>query len=183
LRRCPKAHLRFSNTAVIYRIAGTNEVGDNDLRGQHAPVCVSLSQPWLEDLWWLRGFGSGQIEKLVEGVAGLREAGFDGLLAWPVEMLGARCMSRDRERRDGGVGLMEDLAVRSRNSCVAFFGIEPAFLCQEVLPLPLHERISISVINHPDRIERVEIPPTRVIEQNESRCLVILKHAITTVPC
>ena len=50
----------------------------------------------LEDLWWLKGFGSGQIEKLVEGVAGLREAGFDELLAWPIEMLDARRKDRGR---------------------------------------------------------------------------------------
>lgn len=45
----------------------------------------------LEDLWWLKGFGSGQIEKLSEWVARVGgPPGFDALWVWPVEMLDTR---------------------------------------------------------------------------------------------
>jgi hypothetical protein len=44
----------------------------------------------LDDLWWLEGFGSGQIEKLTESEERLGRKDFDGLWVWPVEMLDAR---------------------------------------------------------------------------------------------
>ncbi|KAM0701386.1 hypothetical protein Q7P35_011747 [Cladosporium inversicolor] len=44
----------------------------------------------LDDLWWLKGFGSGQIEKLSEWAARVGGPDFDGLWTWPVEMLDAR---------------------------------------------------------------------------------------------
>jgi hypothetical protein len=44
----------------------------------------------LEDLWWLEGFGSGQVERLAASQVIVGRGDFDGLWAWPVEMLDAR---------------------------------------------------------------------------------------------
>lgn len=44
----------------------------------------------LEDLWWLEGFGSGQIERLIEGEGRLGRTDLDDLWAWPVKMLDAQ---------------------------------------------------------------------------------------------
>ena len=44
----------------------------------------------LDDLWWLKGFGSGQIERLSAWAARMGRPGFDELWTWPVEMLDAR---------------------------------------------------------------------------------------------
>jgi hypothetical protein len=44
----------------------------------------------LEDLWWLDGFGSGQIERLAGGEGRSGRNDTEELWAWPIEMLGAR---------------------------------------------------------------------------------------------
>ena len=48
----------------------------------------------LDDLWWLKGFGSGQIERLVEGESESRWTGLNELWAWPVGMLNVEYMAR-----------------------------------------------------------------------------------------
>lgn len=78
------------------------------LLAQHDDLAMAIYSHWLvltmtlEDLWWLEGFGSGQIERLPGRAARSEGSGFDELWGWPVEMLKARCVARDvPERRDG----------------------------------------------------------------------------------
>jgi len=70
------------------------------LLAEHDDLASAIYAHWLvmtmtlEDLWWLRGFGSGQIERIAERAASFGSSGFD-LLAWPVEMLDEwRCCGR-----------------------------------------------------------------------------------------
>jgi hypothetical protein len=67
-----------------------------ELLAQNDGLALAIYAHWLvltmtlEDLWWLEGFGSGQIERMAESEAKLGRSEFDGLWAWPVEMLDAR---------------------------------------------------------------------------------------------
>lgn len=67
-----------------------------ELLAQNDGLALAIYAHWLvltmtlEDLWWLDGFGSGQIERLVESEARVGRKDFDGLWVWPVEMLDAR---------------------------------------------------------------------------------------------
>jgi hypothetical protein len=67
-----------------------------ELLANHDGLALAIYAHWLvltmtlEDLWWLDGFGSGQIERLVESEARVGRKDFDGLWVWPVEMLDAR---------------------------------------------------------------------------------------------
>jgi hypothetical protein len=63
------------------------------LLADHDDLALAIYAHWLvvtmalDDLWWLKEFGSGQIERLAERAVSFDSSGFD-LLAWPVEMLG-----------------------------------------------------------------------------------------------
>jgi hypothetical protein len=70
------------------------------LLADHDGLALAIYAHWLvltmtlEDLWWLTGFGSGQIEGIIERVVSLGGFG-SGLLAWLVEMLDEwRCFGR-----------------------------------------------------------------------------------------
>ena len=71
-----------------------------DLLLRHDGVALAIYAHWLvltmalDDLWWLKGFGSGQIERLAESEARLGRAGSNGLWVWPSEMLNVECMAR-----------------------------------------------------------------------------------------
>jgi hypothetical protein len=71
-----------------------------DLLLRHDGVALAIYAHWLvltmalDDLWWLKGFGSGQIERLAESEVRLGRSGSNGLWLWPVEMLNVECMAR-----------------------------------------------------------------------------------------
>jgi len=75
------------------------------LLAQHDDLALAIYSHWLvltmalEDLWWLEGFGSGQIERLSGRAARSEGSGFDELWGWPVEMLRARCVARKDQGR------------------------------------------------------------------------------------
>lgn len=78
------------------------------LLAQHDDLALAIYSHWLvltmtlEDLWWLEGFGSGQIERLSGRAARSEGSEFDELWSWPVEMLKARRIARgDPGRRHG----------------------------------------------------------------------------------
>jgi len=62
------------------------------LLASHDDLALAIYAHWLvitmslEDLWWLKGFGSGQIERLAEQTTSCCSTNC-GLMSWPVEML------------------------------------------------------------------------------------------------
>lgn len=67
-----------------------------ELLAHHDHLALAIYSRWLvltlalDDLWWLKGFGSGQIERLSVQAARSKVSGFEDLWTWPVEMLNAR---------------------------------------------------------------------------------------------
>lgn len=77
-----------------------------ELLAHHDGLASAVYAHWLvlamalDDLWWLKGFGSGQIERLSVRTARSKGSGFEDLWTWPVEMLHARCIVYDKS---GGI--------------------------------------------------------------------------------
>lgn len=76
----------------------------------HDAIALAIYAHWLvltmivEELWWLQGFGSGKIERLVGRMARFGWFGSE-LMAWPVEMLGEwRRMQGEKKNLQGFTG-------------------------------------------------------------------------------